>query len=256
MRIATSCPVCVRSVIERPASNEDRQETFEKRIEVLITHKRSGHGVCAKGHAFILRVAEPAYALVFDRALQRLVDGDERDAVIDAYTALDMYMSTVPVRARYDRDPRLTHAHISSLRQELSFATSDASKALGAGFAVASVVSGQPPPKFPTKLAQLRNHAVHAGEYPTQKEAEWAITEVERIVTSIDDLLTAAAPDRNPTFRLAAQVADFPSQDSDSDGAVTVGLSAVLSGASEPREKAVERIARYRTGDLSELRFY
>lgn len=221
-----------------------------------MTHKRSGRGTCPEGHVFNLRIAEPAYALVFERGLQRLVDSDERDAIVDAYTAMDMYMPTVPVRARYDQDSKLTHSDISTLRQQLRVATSDANKALGAALAVASAVSGQAPPKFNDKLSALRNRAVHAGEYPTPKEAEWGIAEVERIVTSIDDLLTLAAPNRNPPFRLAVQIADFPVHDHESDGHLTIGLSAVLSGVSEPREKATERIARYREGDLRGLRFY
>ena len=82
------------------------------------------------------------------RCAPRQADGDWRDAVLDAYTALDMYMSTVPVRARYDGDASLLPIDIVRLREELKFSTSDANKALGAAFAVASVVSGKRPPKF------------------------------------------------------------------------------------------------------------
>jgi hypothetical protein len=172
------------------------------------------------------------------------------------HTPMDMFMSTVPIRARYDRESNLTPSDIAGLRQQLGFATSEANKALGAALAVTSVVSGQPPPKFSTKLAGLRNRAVHAGEYPTKAEAEWGVTEVERIITSIDDMLTAAVPDRNPPFRTAVQIADFPAHDHSSAGHVTVGFSAVLSGLSQPRESAANRMSRYRDGDLRGLRFY
>jgi hypothetical protein len=42
--------------------------------------------------------------MLYERALQRLAEGATRDAVLDAYTALDMYLSHVPARARYDRE--------------------------------------------------------------------------------------------------------------------------------------------------------
>jgi len=35
---------------------------------------------------------------------QRLVTGNTRDAAIDAYTALEIYLSHVPARARYHRE--------------------------------------------------------------------------------------------------------------------------------------------------------
>jgi hypothetical protein len=120
---------------------------------------------------------------VFDEALQRLVEGDERDAIIDAYTALNTYMSTVHIRARYDREIRITHAH---LRQELGFATSDANKALGAAFAVASVVSGQPVPKFSSRLANfaIAQSAPESIREPHPRAATATVTPVFLVVSS------------------------------------------------------------------------
>ncbi|XXT17962.1 hypothetical protein WME94_47815 [Sorangium sp. So ce429] len=244
------------AALARGALPAEIERIFGERVEGFITHERSTVVTCRTGHRFGLVITEPAYALVFERGLQRLVDGDWRDVVLDAYTALEMYMSTVPIRARYDRDPSLTIKDIPRLRKEFKFSTSDANKALGAAFAVAAVVSGRAPPKFESELAALRNRAVHAGEYPTAERAEWAVLEVERVVTTLDDMLDAVAPTRDPSFRLAVSMVDFPVLTPQPAGQMTVGFSAVLSGGTKPRETVPNRLARYRSGELRNLRLY
>ncbi len=171
-------------------------------------------------------------------------------------TRLDMYTTTVPVRARYDRDPKLVPNDIPRLRSELKFATSEANKALGAAFAVASIVSGRKPPKFESKLAQLRNRAIHAGEYPSEDDAEWAHLEVERIVLELENMLDEGAGNREPPFRLAVQIADIPAASLEVDGSTAASIHGVLSGTLIPRVSARERLALYRSGKLLELRLY
>jgi hypothetical protein len=201
-------------------------------------------------------VADPAHALVFERGLQRLADGDLRDAVVDAYTAMDMYMPTVPVRARYDRNRALAPKDISQLRKDFKFLTRDANKALGAALAVVSVLSGKAPPVFDQKLSNFRNDAVHAGKYPSKEDATWAVFEVARIVMEFDDLLGEVAPSREPSFRLAVSMLDFPVVDVQVRQQTTVSFSALLSGTADPREKVQERLERYRAGDMRTLRLY
>ena len=255
MRLAVSCPACISGAIDRNASPEEMRRIHNERVAAQITHERSTVATCRNNHTFGIVVGEPAFALVFERGLQRLVDGDLRDAVLDAYTGLDMYTPIVPVRARYDSDRSLGPKDIPRLRKELGFTSSDANKALGAAFAVASVVSGKPPPKFNSKLARLRNEAIHAGHYPSAEDAKWAILEVERIVTELDELLGQVDPDRDPPFRLAVEMVDFP-RTGQANFHTTLLFSAVLSGVTKPRETVDSRLARYRNGELENIRLY
>jgi hypothetical protein len=256
MRVRASCPLCLNQLIQRNAGPEEmRIFLTETLVEAAITHERAAEAICPEGHTFMIGTSEPAYALVFERALQRLVAGDLRDAVLDAYTALDMYTPTVAVRARYDADPTLTWDDIPRLRSELRQSSSDANKALGAALAVASVVANRPPPKFESRLAQLRNRAVHAGEYPAPEDTEWAIFEVERMITGIDDMLTSAAPNRDPSFRLAVEIADYPPSKATSQAQSKLIFSSILSDTTSPRETARQRILRYRSGELKRLLF-
>lgn len=198
MRIRTICPVCFSRLFARRAGPDEVREFRSKRLEATITHERFAAVTCEAGHSFSIGTGEPVYALLYERALQRFVDGDYRDSLLDAYTALDMYMPTVPVRARYDSDPRLGVADLEGLRKEFKSVTKDATSALAAALTAVSIRTGLPPPSFDTKLAVLRNRAVHAGQYPTGEDTEWAVLEVERIVTTIDDMLTNAAPRPEP----------------------------------------------------------
>jgi hypothetical protein len=172
MRVSVSCPVCTGAAMERGDSPEELGRAFDDRVTALVTHERVASVRCRVGHPFVVVVADPTHALVFERGLQRLADGDLRDAVLDAYTAMEMYMPTVPVRARYDRDRSLMPKDILRLRKELKFITGDANRALGAALAVASVVSNKPPPVFDTTVSKLRNDAVHAGKYPSKRKTK------------------------------------------------------------------------------------
>lgn len=220
-----------------------------------MTHERFAAATCEEGHKFTFGTSEPSYALLYERALQRFVDGDLRDALLDAYTAFDMYMPSVPIRARYDADPQLGVGDIERLRKEFKPVTKDATSAGAAGLAAVAVQTRSAPPNFDTKLSGLRNRAVHAGQYPTPDEAEWAILEVERLVTTIDDMLTAAAPDRDPSFREAVEWTDFRGSQPGTAGHVSLSFSTVLSGTMLPRESVRRRLERYRSGELA-LRLY
>ena len=196
------------------------------------------------------------YALVYERALQRYMKGDLRDAVIDAYTAFEMYVATVPVRARYDLDRNLPPKDIPRLRRELKPCTSNAASALAAALATISLLARHAPPKVNPKIARIRNLAVHAGEYPSVDDAERVLFEVEELVVRFDDVLDGAAEGREPHFHLACGIVDRVPSEGDIDGAMSVGICAVLSGQTKPRETARARLDRYRRGELYSVQLY
>jgi len=59
---------------------------------------------CPQGHPIALIFQASGWARLFERALRRVAANDPRDAVLDAYTAFEMYIAEVPIRARYDRE--------------------------------------------------------------------------------------------------------------------------------------------------------
>ena len=213
---------------------------------------------CEKGHSFTAVFQDPPHSLMFERAIQRMVDEDWRDAVLDAYTALDMYLATVPIRLRYDTDPTIVPEDIKRLRKEMDPATGNATKAMGAALAVAAVVCRVPPMKISNKLQNLRNEAIHEGRYPTEEDATWAVFEVEKIISSFDDLLDTVSPNRQPTFRNARLLFEACGGVSlnGTRAEITIGGWGVLSGSYVPRETVVQRIGRYRSGELDLLRLY
>jgi hypothetical protein len=178
----------------------------------------------------------------------RLSRGDSRDAVLDAYTAFDMYLSIVPVRARYDRDVSLAPKDIARIRDELAPLTRLSERAIGAALACASLVSGAAPPAIPSRLQAIRNEAVHGGVYPSESDAEWLALKVEELICAFELLLDAASPSRDPPFHVAFQIASFIGTDGPPAGIqrVSTGRGFVLSRANDPQPKAIDRLSDYR----------
>ncbi|WP_394845221.1 hypothetical protein LZC95_50360 [Pendulispora brunnea] len=223
---------------------------MSKNIAVTISDKRAARATCDKGHGFNVAIAAPAYALLYERALQRLSTGDLRDAVLDAYTALDMYLPNVPLRARYESDKTLTPRDIPGLRSELKkHATRHSERAIGAALAVVSVVSGKAPPHFDRSLSEIRNDAIHAGIYPDREAAEEMIFRIATLILEFESLLNKTFPDRDPSFRLALQIADFPKFEESGDR-TTVGTGTILSGDLEPSPTARDRLKQYESGEF------
>ena len=172
---------------------EEREGSYELTAEtgyvasVLIKAEAATIVTCANGHRTRMGIWDGAHALLFERALQRLIIGATRDAVIDAYTAFEMFLVHVPARARYDREKG---ASPRALRDELSAATGTTERAMGAAFTAVSLVSGKAPPKLNTgKTTTLRNKAAHAGAYATDEETLNLCLEIERVVHECEALL-------------------------------------------------------------------
>jgi hypothetical protein len=254
VRVRVSCQTCFSAALKSGLPDLADQEHNRLIVVPFVENRPWAIVTCTRGHTFQVQLNDPTYALFYERALQRFVEKEWRDAVLDAYTALDMFLTTVPVRARYDRDPNLAPNDIHRLREELAPATNRSEKAIGAALAVISVVSGGAPPKLKSDLQNIRNDAVHAGRYPTQKNAEFVIFEVESVVVAMEEALDKASVGRDPPFNLARQIADFAKAEDINDKLLVVGQSCVFSWGSIPRIKAHERVEHYRTTRLSRFR--
>lgn len=184
MRTHYSCLVCADA--QRAKGFTQWELTPETGYtEVRLTSEPVALAECQNGHRSLLYALDGAYALLFERALQRIAIGSPRDAIIDAYTAFEMYLAHLPARARYDREKG---ASPMKLRDEMKQATGRAEPALGAALATVSIVSSRPPPKIVADATtNLRNRAVHSGHHATDQEAEAMCLEIERLVGEFED---------------------------------------------------------------------
>lgn len=152
-----------------------------------LTTERGTVVTCDVGHKWLYVAQASGWALLFTRAVRRVAVGNRRDAVLDAYTAFEMYLSQVPARARYDRE---LGAGARALIDDMSKVVKRAEPALGAARAVASLVSASSPISWKDeKTSTLRNNAVHAGKYPSQDEAEACCEEVARLILAFEAAL-------------------------------------------------------------------
>lgn len=150
---------------------------------------------CPAGHPVGLIFQSSGWARLFDRGLERLAFGELRDAILDTYTAFEMYLAEVPIRARYDRE---LGASPAKLRDEMKAAITRSENAIGAARTAASIVSGKPAITWnETVTTTLRNRAIHGGVYPTETEAEKLCLEVGRTILAFEAALDVA-PCVNP----------------------------------------------------------
>jgi hypothetical protein len=194
-----TCPVCQKELF-RQGGGELTPETGLG--EVRLTIEPIAVAKCLQGHKTVLAILDGGYALLFERALQRLVTGNTRDAAIDAYTAFEIYLSHVPARGRYHRE---AGASPRQLRQEMKGFLDSSDRSFAAAFAVISLMTGKAPPRFkPDLTSKIRNKAVHAGYYPTEPEAERLCLEVESIVSEFDKRFEAITCVNERTYWEAA----------------------------------------------------
>lgn len=202
---------------------------------------------CLNGHRFALILQDGGYALLYERALQRLAIGHLRDAVLDAYTALDMCMGQVLLRHLFEA--RKGSSSLAQLRDEFSYVLHRAERTWGAALVVASMASGRTPPKIPTKLHEIRNNAAHEGEYPTEEKAEWACMQVARIVWELGAM---PRPQHDDPFFHALVAERLPSIQAQAPGhQMSVMLMTVLGsiGTRSDPEVAKVRLDDYRDGE-------
>lgn len=247
---ALGCPECLRTAVDSEATTDEIHALVfaQPQPEVLITHESAGLLTCARGHQSVLVFQGGAYGLLYERALQRLADGAIRDAILDAYTALEMYLHTVVERVRFEAHPGST---LEAVRIDLKDATKTADRVMGAALAAIAVRSGSAPPKVPSKLQELRNKATHAGEYPAPQDAEWAVLEVARIVADFEALFAKSPKAGTVTYAEASSVLIHIAQRERHPDVVrsTIYVPLVLdaSGAS-PSIGAADRLKEYQSG--------
>jgi hypothetical protein len=175
-------------------------------FKVRLTTKRWATTQCPRGHKWAIIFQAPGWGRLFERGLDCLALDAPRDAVLDAYTAFEMYLAEVPVRARYDREPGATPR---KLRQVMRAATRLTENAIGAARATFSVLSGKPAPTWsPDKTTNVRNEAIHAGQYPTAKAAEILCVELVRVIVEFEEVLTAQGCVNEVPFHRAVWMED------------------------------------------------
>jgi hypothetical protein len=181
MLLYTMCKQCMASM--------SRDERDRHSLRAPVTDKVVQILQCTRGHTYAIALQQPMFTLIFERALYRLAKESVRDAVIDAHTALDMYLPHVPARARYDQETSASARAVLTKLQPLTYRAEMARIAahttvflLGAG----NVPRGS--------IGKLRNQAVHEGRYPQMVEATEAITGVAETIRAFEDALASRAP--------------------------------------------------------------
>jgi hypothetical protein len=243
MFITASCPTCMQQ------ANEGGQAPVP--IEVPITTEPASQVTCPRGHVSFVAVQDAPYALLYERALQRLSRGLARDAILDAYTAFEMFLVHVVVRARYDREPG---ASPTQLMSELSDALKTSDRCLAGALVAASIACGGPPPKVPGRLQEMRNRAIHRGEHPSIKEAEEACFTIERLVREFEGCLSKTPRVNAGAYALRWHFEAFKKYRDAMDSADVpfsfASCSCVLdpARAAKPPESAQKRLEAYRSG--------
>jgi hypothetical protein len=215
---------------------------------------------CTQNHDFMVHLQDGGYAILFERGLERLAQGRTRDAVIDGYSAFEMFLSWLVLGCAFDRRYPLTipldQAPLEPLREELKPAIKTAERATGAALALAAALSGKAPPKIPSKLSELRNEAVHAGNYPTDKQAEDACLAIEKLVVEFRQLVPQAFDEGTPPIFSRFGMALLLESRRRALGTrpqvqtTSYSLSTVLATDATPGARtATDRLKEYRSGD-------
>ena len=211
---------------------------------------------CPKGHAVVVIFQASGWARLFERGLERIVLGDHRDAVLDIYTAFEMYLAEVPVRARYERE---SGASPTKVRAELKRTVSRAELAIGAARASASVVSGKPEITWSEeKTTKVRNEAIHSGVYPTEEKALELCEEVERTILEFErtfDALPCVNPCRYHEAIWREEVDDLQRAHPGIPSTFACGWDIFQwYPTTQPHVAALTRIEEYRKHPRTELR--
>lgn len=146
---------------------------------------------CPSNHVQAVLFQSPGWARLFERGMRRIASEANRDGVIDAYTAFEMYLAHVPVRARYDRE---VGAKPEALRAELKPVLSTTDRAIASARMAASLIAKGAPPLWNDQwTAHVRNDAVHSGKHPQTDVAKRLCREIVTAIGAFEAVLAQQA---------------------------------------------------------------
>ncbi|HMJ53189.1 MAG TPA: hypothetical protein VK540_13980 [Polyangiaceae bacterium] len=183
----------------------DGDQSPRRKCPVIIGQERAYRVHCDAGHVFLLVLENGSHALLFDRAIERLAAGETRDAVTDGCTALEMFLSEVPVRARYQSEPG---GQLSTIRDEIARVVNTSDRALAGSFAVACLLGRCAPTgiKELEKVRAIRNKAIHAGVRPSEEQGQDALMRIQQTVAWFGEILRGALPARDVSYARAGML--------------------------------------------------
>lgn len=212
----------------------------------VITHDGYATIECDKDHRVIYAFQGGAHALLYERALQRLADDAPRDAILDAYTAFEVFMQMVVERCVFEAQTSVT---LDDVRAQLGYVFKSSERTLGAALVAVATRTGSAPPKIPGDIQNLRNDATHRARYPSVPQAEKAILAIGGLIRDFDALLDAVPTARTEQYKILAAVEPQISARR-GDPTVTIssiGMSLVLAPLGTRVEPA-QRLEEYRDG--------
>jgi hypothetical protein len=241
-----ACGVCAKEAPDDGGAS--LRELNENAPEVLVTHEGVATWSCPKGHSTSLVFQGGALGLLYERALQRLAKDATRDAVLDAFTALEMYLATVPERVRFEAQ---AGANLDTIREELKPAVKTSERATAAALVAIAIRSGKKPPSIPSWLNQTRNEATHQGLHPDAKDAEKLVLDVARIVREFEALFLESSTEGKPDYVGAALGRAhrlYRDKNPGADRVWTAYMPLALDLSCKPIPDAEKRLEEYRRG--------
>jgi hypothetical protein len=217
--------------------------------DVRVTTETGTVVTCANGHRHAYFFQHAAYVILFERALLRLCNDEPRDALLDAYSAMEMFLSHVLPRARYDRERDQSP---SQVRDQLKHVTHLAEPARGSALGIISYLTGREAPRLDTNVTKLRNDAIHAGKYPTTAQAESAVLKIEDLLLTVRDALDAQSCVNEHSYEIAdyLELRKKFLADNGIERWLATSLPMVLESRVTPRVTASERLNEIRSGAL------
>jgi hypothetical protein len=240
--------LCMRCNLDAAMKSD---QSLRRKCSVIVEQERAYRVQCGTGHLFLLVLENASHSLLFDRAVERLASGETRDAVTDGCTALEMFLSEVPVRARYQSEPL---GQLSIIREELRRVVNTSERALAGSFVIASLLGGCAP-EHVRQLEEVRanrNKAIHGGVRPSEKQAEDALSCIQQTVAWFEGILRDALPERDVSYARARMLDELHRAraiHADCGLVLAQATSTVLDGLGESMPTSVEaRLEEIRSG--------
>lgn len=153
MRIRIICPVCSADGYGRFYFESIRDDGLYK-------------GQCPVGHEVLLATQTLRHEMLFEVALNAIIDGYYREAVASFYASAERYYEfVIRVLARKTAMPD------NVLRKAWKYVAAQSERQLGAYILLYASCYGKMPTLPKTKTTELRNKVIHRGILPTREQA-------------------------------------------------------------------------------------